>query len=65
MDLTSQPVLVDIPEQPAQQKQEPKGQPKLRLVNRQQTTLATIDVEELIAVDHKARAIWELVGGWT
>ena len=60
MDLTSQPVLVDIPEQPAQQKQEPKGQPKLRLVNRQQTTMAVIDVEKLIPVDHKARAIWAL-----
>src|SRR5579864_5090171 len=62
MDLTSQPVLVEIPEQPAQQKQEPKGPPKLRLVNRQQTTLAVIYVEELIPADHKARAIWALAG---
>jgi transposase len=63
MDVPSQPALVDIPEQPAQQKlAEPKGQPKLRSVNRQQTILATIYVEELITADHKARAIWELVG---
>jgi transposase len=63
MDLASQPVLVDIPEQPAQQKPAgPKGQPKLRTVNRQQTTMATIYVEELIPADHKARAIWELAG---
>jgi transposase len=63
MDLSSQPVLVDIPEQPGQPKPaEPKGQPKLRSVNRQQTTMAVVYVEELIPADHRARAIWELVG---
>ena len=63
MDLASSPLLVDIPEQPAPPPAAgPKGPPKLRLVNRQQTTLALIYVEELIPADHKARAIWELVG---
>lgn len=63
MELSSQPVLMDIPEQPAQQKQaEPKGQPKLRTVDRQQTTMVTICVEDLVPADHKARAIWQFVG---
>lgn len=35
---------------------------KLRLIDRQQVRLATIDVEELIPATHKARAIWELTG---
>jgi transposase len=62
MDAPSQAVLLDIPEQPAQQpKPQAKGQVKLRTVNRQQTILATIYVEELIPADHKARAIWQLV----
>jgi hypothetical protein len=56
-------MLLDIPEQPPQPKQaEAKGRPKLRFVDRQQTTMATIHVEELIPSDHKARAIWELAG---
>lgn len=63
MDSSFQPRLVDIPEQPAQQKPaELKGPPKLRSVNRQQTTMAVVYVEELIPADHKARAIWDLVG---
>ena len=58
----SQSPLLEIPEQPLrQQTTMPKGPPKLRLVNRQQTTLAAIYIEELIPADHKARAIWELV----
>jgi transposase len=63
MDAPRQPILVDIPEQPLQPKApEATGNPKLRFVNRQQKTMAMIDVEELIAEDHKARAIWELTG---
>ena len=55
--------MVDIPEQPVQpETAKPQGRRKLKLVNRQQTTVAVIDVEELIAEDHKARAIWELTG---
>jgi len=36
--------------------------PKLRTADRAQTMLAQICVEELIAADHKARAIWDLAG---
>ena len=63
MDLPCQPVLVDLPEQPSQpEKTLPRGEVKLRSVDRQQTMMAMICVEELIPADHKARAIWELAG---
>jgi transposase len=63
MDPSSQPILIDIPEQPPRdQRAEPRGIPKLRTVNRQQTTWRQIDTEELIPADHKARAIWNLTG---
>jgi transposase len=63
VDSPFQPALIDIPEQPVEQKQAvPTGRPKLKSVNRQQTMMATIEVEELIPLDHKARAIWEVVG---
>src|SRR4051794_8841579 len=61
MDVPSQQKLLDIPEQPEQKKPAAKGEPKLTKVNRQQTMVATIYVEEAIGPDHKARAIWELV----
>ena len=35
------------------------GTVKLKTVDRRQTIMAFIDVEELIPTDHKARAIWE------
>lgn len=42
---------------------EPEGKaPRVRVVNRQQMLMRTIDVERLIEEDHPARAIWELVG---
>jgi transposase len=63
MDLSSQPILLDIAEQPTQESaQAPRGKAKLRTVNRLQTTLGIIYVEELIPADHKARAIWDLTG---
>jgi hypothetical protein len=63
MDPSSQPILLDIPEQPTQESaQIPRGKAKLRTVNRQQTTFGIIYVEELIPADHKARAIWDLTG---
>jgi transposase len=61
MEFPSQPKLVDIPEQPAQQKPTARGRLKLRTVDRQQTMMVSIYVEELIPADHKARAIWQLV----
>ena len=36
--------------------------PRLITANRNQLIMATVDVEELIADDHPARAIWEFVG---
>ena len=55
--------MLDIPEQPAQPSKPPaSGEVKLKTVNREQKMMAVIDVEELIPADHKARAIWELVG---
>lgn len=63
MDLSSQPILLDIPEQPAHEAvQAARGKAKLRSVDRQQTTFGIIYVEELIPADHKARAIWDLAG---
>src|SRR5215510_1602852 len=35
---------------------------RLKTPNREQMVMTTIDVEELIPVDHAARAIWELAG---
>jgi len=63
MELPSQPLLLDLPGQPPQNKPAaPRGEIKLKTVDRRQTVLAMINVEELIAADHKARAIWELTG---
>jgi transposase len=61
MDAACQAVLLAIPERVEEQKCAPKGPAKLRTVNREQTMLATIYLEELIPADHKARAIWQLV----
>ena len=36
--------------------------PRLKLVDRQQLLLRTVDVEKLIPEDHPARAIWEFIG---
>ena len=36
--------------------------PRVKVVNRMQTSWQMLDVERLIEVDHPARAIWELVG---
>lgn len=64
MDTGQQPVLIEIPEQPASAER-PRGGGgalKLRRVDRRQCRLLNVDVEALIGPDHKARAIWELVG---
>lgn len=56
-------MLLEMPEQPVvERREEAPGQAKLRTVNRDQTMLAHICVDELIGADHKARAIWELTG---
>ena len=38
------------------------AQARLKVVDRAQLLLRTVDVEKLIAEDHPARAIWEFVG---
>jgi len=64
MGLEDQPVLLEMPEQPVPEPRpdEGKGPIKLKPIDRTQTVLANIYVEELIGADHKARAIWELAG---
>jgi transposase len=63
METPSQPNLVDLPEQPAPENRPAGRAPlKFRTVNREQTMMAMICVEELIGADHKVRAIWHLVG---
>jgi transposase len=58
--------LLELPERPLVQGEEgvPAGNPiaKLRTVDRRQTMMASIYIEELIPADHKARAVWELAG---
>lgn len=58
----SQEVLIDIPEQPGVVERAVTASARLRRVDRDQTLMAQICVDELIGADHKARAIWELAG---
>ena len=63
MEQDSQAVLLEIPEQAAvEQGVERGGRAKLKTIQRDQTMLVQIWLEELIGADHKARAIWELTG---
>lgn len=63
-----QPKLVDLPEQPDRHESAAAppavamGNVKLRTVDRSQTKLVTLEIESLIPANHKARAVWELVG---
>jgi transposase len=41
---------------------EPEGPPKLKVIDRNQFKMLTLDVDTLVAADHKVRAIWELTG---
>ena len=50
------------PGQPAPAPREAPGEPRLQTVTRQQMAWRVVDVEQLIAEDHPARAIWQLVG---
>src|SRR5271169_6346543 len=44
------------------QPNEPTNHPLIRFVNRQQMSWRAVDVDRLIGEDHRARAIWDLVG---
>ena len=61
MPIADQPILVDIPEQPEQKAKPQRGELKLQSVDRQQTMLVQMCVEDMVPGDHKARAIWDLV----
>ena len=64
MNPPEQALLLPIPEQPAPAAAPAPGpgERKWIPINRAQQTMVIIDVEDLIAEDHKARAIWELAG---
>jgi len=61
MPMSDQQKLLVIPEQPEARPRPQRGELKLTCVNRQQTRMANIYIEDLIAPDHKARAIDKLV----
>ena len=63
--MAEQEPLLELAEQPAKQenKTEPVGPCKLRLIQREQLTMAQIDVEHLIDEHHPARGIWEVTQG--
>jgi transposase len=65
MGFDAQAKLLEIPEQPesvAQPGEQAQAPIKWKALDREQTMLAQICVDELIGTDHKARAIWELAG---
>ena len=58
-----QPALLEMQEQPeGKRRAVPVEVPKLVPVDRKQMRWTSVAVEDLIAGDHKARAIWELAG---
>lgn len=64
--MDAQVKLVELCERAAREQEAAKpagtATPKWRTAERRQMRMANIWVEELIAADHKARAIWELAG---
>jgi transposase len=64
MVLPIQPPLLELPEQPvaAPARPCPQAPPKLKPIDRSQSLLRTVIVEELVPPDHKVRAIWDLSG---
>ena len=59
--------LLDIPEQPESKPAWPPGKPvnppnKYIAIDREQIQWMTVDLQQLIPADHKARAIWDLTG---
>lgn len=60
MPTFDQEVLLAIPEQPERLAKPQRGELKLKSADRSQSMLAHIIVDELIPLDHKARAIWAL-----
>jgi len=63
--MAEQEKLLELHKQPARSEgeAEPTGECKLRLVNRDQLTMAQVDVQHLIDEHHPARGIWEVTEG--
>jgi transposase len=63
--MAEQENLLNLPEQPPRpaEQAEPAGECKLRPIQRDQLTMAQIDVEHLIEEQHAARGIWEVTQG--
>jgi transposase len=62
MEPQRQDVLLEIPEQPVREAVKLEGAPKIKPIDRSQGVLRPVVVEELVAEDHKVRAIWDLTG---
>lgn len=68
MDSEAQGILIEIPEQPVAASLPLVGgvvraaKPKLKPIDREQGLLRAVIVDELVAEDHKVRAIWDLTG---
>src|SRR3954447_9158008 len=68
MDAETQGILLEIPEQPdpaplpAVVDVVPAQKPKVKPIDREQGFLRPVIVDELVAEDHKVRAIWDLTG---
>jgi len=60
--MAEQEKLLEFEERPLEVRANGAALPKWRTAERTQMMMAHICVEELIAADHKARAIWELAG---
>jgi transposase len=63
--MAEQEKLLELSEQPSMPagQSEPAGECKLRPINRDQLTMAQVDVEHLIDEHHPARGIWEVTQG--
>lgn len=62
--MAEQEILLTMPEQPGARAPgaEPEGERKLRAIQRNQLTMAQIDIEHLIEEEHPARGIWDVTG---
>jgi transposase len=62
--MPDQETLIEMPagESRAVATERPGLDPKLKAVDRNQFRMLTLDVDTLVAADHKVRAIWELTG---
>lgn len=64
MEPATQPELLKIPEQPPSRERAAavESSPKLKPIDRDQSLLRPVIVEELVGPDHRVRAIWDLTG---